>query len=253
MRRKTRVQALIDGTKGLFADGEEGGGGNGEGGGAGGGSGDAGGDGPTADELMAEIKSMRAKMKDLTEERDRLKNHADEILTQRKRDQEKAEELARKAGDVESLEKSYGEKLAGKDEELAGLRSIIENMTAGDAASRLAAEVAVKGSEELVRRWLDGRIRTEFRGPGEPPKLTVYGRDGKPTADTLDDLKKELLSEPALAPVIVGTRAKGAGGPDPKAAGGSGKTIRASTLEKMSAREKANYFAEHPDATVTDD
>jgi len=244
-RKRTRAQALIEcGARGLFAgdgfgDDDEGGDKGGAGGAAdkegNGGTGDKGGDGEFAKRLEA-----------LEAENARLKSHADDILSQRKKDRDRADELARKAGDWEALEASYKEKLAENENSVASLTAIIENNYSGKAASDIAAEVAVKGSEELVRRWVAPRIRTEFRGPGQEPKVTVLDKAGKPSAMTLAELKQELLTEKALAPVLVDSRANGAGGANPDAGGTPGSTMSKDEWSKLNGKQKAAAMKTNP-------
>lgn len=250
MKRKS-TRAVLAGVErsgtGLFADN------GGDGGGAGGDDPktDGGGGDPKTggDDRLAKLEAAIAER---DQEIARLREHADGVLTQRKKDRDRLDQLARKAGDFESIENSYKEKLADKDQSIASLTQIVENTFAGRAATELAAAVAMKGSEKLVRQWIAPRIRTEFQGADKEPKTVVLDANGNPSAMTLDELKEELLNDPALAPVVVGSKAKGAGGPDPESAGGSGKTIKASELEKMTPREKAHFFEKNPDVTVTD-
>ena len=83
-------------------------------------------------------------------------------------------------------------------------------------------------------------------------RVVVRDASGKPSASTLDDLRAELIANPALAPLLVGTKAKGGG-----AAGGDGsagsKTIKNSDLSAMSQPEKTKFFAANPGVTVTPD
>lgn len=254
-RRRKLTRAVLAGIErsgtGLFAGNGEGGG-EGEGGGGGGapGEGKPNGEKPTGtDDRLA---ALEAKLAEKEQEIERLRGHSDDILTQRKKDRDRLDELARKAGDFEHIENSYKTKLDEKDQSIASLTKIVENTFSGRAATELAASVAMKGSEALVRQWIAPRIKTEFQGADKEPKMVIMDKAGNPSAMTIEDLKNELLNDPALAPVVVGSKAKGAGGPDPESGGASGKTISASELEKMTPLQKARYFEKNPDVTVTD-
>lgn len=157
-----------------------------------------------------------------------LERKVEELLTERKRDQEKREaaekkakeaeiEAAKKAGDVEALEKSWEEKLTRVENEyrakLEEAQGAITGLTSGQEATRIAAELAavingVSMSTHL-ERILERRLKTEIRD-GRPTTV-VLDKDGKPSAMTVEELKVEVKSDPSNAPLISGSKADGPG------------------------------------------
>lgn len=234
-------------------DGGEDGGGAGGGDGDKGGESDKGGDGaPTV--TPEEFSKLEGALKETRAELDRFRAKHSEAEKHRKAAEEaarkKAEEAARQSGDWESVEKSYQQKIADRDKAIAERDQMVQNLTAGQTASKLAGEIAVQGSAGVLERHIKDRLRAEIRD-GETVTV-VLGKDGKPTANTVEDLKQEFINDPAFAPIIVGSKAKGSGGPGNKPAGGR-KTISQSEIDKMSGKQRAAFFAEHNhDVTVTD-
>ena len=159
-----------------------------------------------------------------------LKAKVDELLAEKKAAAQKAkeaeeaakkaaEEAARKNGDVEALEKSWQEKLTKRESELQAqldaLNGSVTTMTVDNVAVKLANEIAVQGSADILIPHIKSRLAAEER---DGQFVTVV-RDaqGKPSAATLDDLKNEFANNAAFAPVIVGSKASGGG-----ASGGNG-------------------------------
>lgn len=170
--------------------------------------------------LEKETSGLKSKLDELLSEAKTAKQKAKEEAKAR---EEAAAEAARKAGDVEALEKSWQEKLAKttseKDEQLQSLQKTVESLTVGAAAKDLAAELAVQGSAPVLERIARDRLTVEMTEEG--PKVRVTDASGKPSAATLEDLKQELTNDPALKPLIVGSKASGGGAAG--ANGGAGK------------------------------
>ncbi|MBF0675583.1 hypothetical protein [Pseudomonas sp.] len=163
-----------------------------------------------------------------------LKAKIDELLSEKKTEAEKrkqaeenarktAEEAARKNGDVEALENSWREKLTKREQELLSeresLASQIKELTVGRAATDLAAELAVQGSAKALLPHLQARLSMDIRDG--KPTVVVLDANGKPSAATLAELKAEFTSDPAFAPLIVGTHASGSGAGGAKPGGGA--------------------------------
>lgn len=170
--------------------------------------------------LEKETSGLKSKLDELLSEAKTAKQKAKEEAKAR---EEAAAEAARKAGDVEALEKSWQEKLAKttseKDEQLQSLQKTVESLTVGATAKDLAAELAVQGSAPVLERIARDRLTVEMTEEG--PKVRVTDASGKPSAATLEDLKQELTNDPALKPLIVGSKASGGGAAG--ANGGAGK------------------------------
>lgn len=188
------------------------------------------------------------------EDVDGLKRKVDELLSEKKeakkaREEAEAEarriseESARKSGDTEALEKSWQEKLSKRERELQeqidAMGSSVTTMTVDNVAVKLANELAVQGSADLLIPHIKSRLSAEQR---DGQYVTVVkDRDGKPSAFTLDDLKSEFVSNPAFAPVIVGSKATGGGANGSNHGGGATKTISRSKFDAMSQSDRAEY------------
>lgn len=163
-----------------------------------------------------DVAGLKAKVEELLAEKKEAARKAKEAEEAAKA---AAEEAARKNGDVAALEKSWQEKLAKREQELLqqveGLSGNINAMLVDNVAVKLASELAVPGSADLLIPHIKSRLAAEQR---EGKFVTVIrDKDGKPSASTIDDLKTEFASNPAFAPVIVGSKASGGG-----AGGGNG-------------------------------
>lgn len=112
-------------------------------------------------------------------------------------------------------------------------------MTVEATASAMAAELAVEGSAKALLPHIRARMTMELRD-GKPTAV-ILGPDGKPSALTVAELKQEFINDAAFAPLIVGSKASGAGG------GKGGKGGGATTVDpaKMTNEEKAAYISEH--------
>lgn len=195
----------------------------------------------------AEVKAMIAK------ETDGLKAKVEDLLTEAKTAKAKAkeeaeaavkaaEEAARKAGDVQALEKSWQEKfdkaMADATAKGEAMSSLVTQLTAGNAAKTIAAEMALKGSESVLEALIAPRIAAEING--SEVKVVVRRQDGKPSALTLDDLKKEISGNQALKPILAGTQGSGAGGAG-QGGGAAGKTVTRQQWDSMSQGERASH------------
>ena len=189
--------------------------------------------------LEKETSGLKSKLDELLSEAKTAKQKAKEEAKAR---EEAAAEAARKAGDVEALEKSWQEKLAKtaaeKDEQLQSLQKTVETLTVGAAAKDLAAELAVQGSAPVLERIVRDRLTVEMTEEG--PKVRVTDASGKPSAATLEDLKQELTNDPALKPLIVGSKATGGG------AAGAGGGAAVKKFSEMTGTEKVQLRRTNP-------
>lgn len=210
------------------------------------------------EEKNADVEALKAQVAELTKGIEALKSKNDELLTETKaakaakreaeeRAKAEAEELARKSGDVAALEASWAEKLAKRERELSQqietMQGSITTMTVDNVAVRIANEIAVPGSADILIPHIKARLAAEQR---DGQFVTVV-RDaqGKPSAASLDDLKTEFTTSPAFAPVIVGSKASGGG------ANGSGKGGGAANgqgdIGGTPEQRRAYFAAKHPE------
>lgn len=120
-------------------------------------------------------------------------------------------------GDVEALERSWQKKLTDatteRDGKIGKLTATVDKNVRQATASSLAADLFVNPALGLPHVL----PRLAVVEDGDDFVVKVVGPDGKPSALTMDDFKKELLQNKDLAPILRGTRASGGG-----AGGGQG-------------------------------
>ena len=164
-----------------------------------------------------EYAAARKQVEDLTAELERFRGKHAEAEKARKAEEaarrKAAEEAARKSGDLESLEKSWMEKFSAREAELSTelerQSGIIHALTVGATSINLAAKLAMDGCAEGLEPHIRARLQTEW--VDGHPQVRVLGKDGRPSAMTLQDLEKELKTVAYLAPLIKGSQATGSG------------------------------------------
>lgn len=185
-----------------------------------------------ADELKEALRKER-------EERKAAKERAD---TFEEAARKAADEAARKNGDVEALDKSWQEKLSKREQELLdereGLAAQVRELTVGRTANEIAAELAVSGSAKALLPHIQQRLSMDIRDGR--PAVVVLDANGKPSAATLDELKAEFASDPAFAPLIVGSKASGSGAAGAKPGGGAVKRFNEYTGAELAAIRKSD-------------
>ena len=186
-----------------------------------------------------------------------LKAKVDELLGEKKAAEKKAreaeeaarlerEELARKSGNVEELEKSWSEKFNRREAELNGmleqergtLSTQIRDLTVGRTATDIATTLAIPGSAKALLPHIERRLSVEQRDG--KPTVVVLDQAGKLSATTVDELKAEFMKDPAFGPLIAGSKASGGG------AGGAGSGGGAAfKRSEMTSEQKRDYQRKH--------
>lgn len=131
-----------------------------------------------------------------------------------KKAQEEADKAARLSGDIAALEASWGKKLQDEVDAHAATKTRysgqVSKLMVGDVSKSLAAELF--GSNAAVfEHHISSRLQLEEAEGGEF-KTRILGIDGKISASTIDDLKKEFAANKQFAPFLVTTKAQGASG-----------------------------------------
>jgi len=198
-----------------------------------------------------EVDALKAQLAEALKGIDALKAKNDELLGEtkaakaaRREAEEKAkaeaEELARKSGDVQALEKSWADKVAkvqaDKDAEIGTMKSQLHDLTVNAAAIKLASDLSVPGSADVLLPHIARRLAMEVQDG--KPVVRVLGSDGKPSASSLDDLAKEIRGNAAFAPLIVGSQATGGGAAGSKGGGAAKKTITRQDFEALGHAER---------------
>jgi hypothetical protein len=184
-----------------------------------------------------------------------LKNKVDELLREKKAASQKAREAAeeadaarleaaKKGNDTEALDKSWQEKFNAREvelkKELDAMSGTLVKLTSGQTATKIAAEIAVQGSADVLLPHLEKRLKTEFREGS--PVTVVLDKDGKPSAMSIDELKAEFQNSAAFAPLIVGTKANGAGRTGGNESSGAGvNEVSRSEFDRMNQAQRANF------------
>lgn len=173
-----------------------------------------------------------------------LKGHHEKLLGETKAAKAKAkeeaeaariasEEAARKSGDVSALDKSWQEKYAKAEAEygakLTAAQQQLQTVLVDNVAQKAAMDIAVDAEcAELLADKLRGSLGlAEVDGKMQ---TVVFDADGKRSALTVDELKKQLIAKyPRL---VKGNPAGGAGGMPQPAGGAGGSTNSGSMVDR---------------------
>jgi flagellar biosynthesis GTPase FlhF len=166
-------------------------------------------------------KALKAERDAVAKAKADIKAMKDELSELKKSKTAEADDEAKKKGDIEALEKSWKQKLADREKELGDLlsqreTSLREILVEGEAG-KLAA--ALSKSPSLLLPHIKARLAAEFTDGKAVTR--VLDKDGKPSAATIDDLRKEILANKDYAPILVGSNGSGGGSGGPGAGGGS--------------------------------
>ena len=202
------------------------------------GTGDGGAGG--SDELATLPADVQEKLKEL----ETLKSHHEKLLGETKAAKAKAkeeaeaarvaaEEAARKSGDVSALDKSWQEKYAKAEAEygakVTAAQQQLQTVLVDNVAQKAAMDIAVDAEcAELLADKLRGSLGlAEVDGKMQ---TVVLDADGKRSALTVDELKKQLVAKyPRL---VKGNPAGGAGGLPQPAGGAGGSTNSGSMVDR---------------------
>lgn len=155
------------------------------------------------------------------EARKKAEKRAKELEDAQKLEAEKArkaaEDAARAAGNTEALEKSWKDKLAATEtewrtkheSEVGSLTSDVTRLLIDNVATTMASQIALEGSATVLIPHIASRLAVEVR---DGQRVTVVkDKDGKSSALSLDDLKKEIVGNKAFAPLLVASKGSGGG------------------------------------------
>lgn len=157
-------------------------------------------------------KALRDTLKAVETERDELQNRIDTGADKGK-------------GDIEALTKAWTAKLdkATKEHTAAadGLKAQVRKLTVGQEARKLASEMATDEGVELLERFILDRLDVDL--DGDMPTIKVLDGTGKPSASTIDELKKEFLADKRFSGILTGSKASGGGAGGSKPGSGAFK------------------------------
>lgn len=194
------------------------------------GAADGGQDGVDVAALQAELAALKGHHEKLLGETKAAKAKAKEEAEAAR---VAAEEAARKSGDVSALDKSWQEKYAKAEAEygakLTAAQQQLQTVLVDNVAQKAAMDIAVDAEcAELLADKLRGSLGlAEVDGKMQ---TVVFDADGKRSALTVDELKKQLIAKyPRL---VKGNPAGGAGGLPQPAGGAGGSTNSGSMVDR---------------------
>lgn len=174
-----------------------------------------------ADALVRARDREKQKAKEATDKLEALQREMEDLKAKLDDD---ATVTAKKKGDIETLEASWKAKLQASEDKYKALVAKREDQLKGilvnNAADNLAREIST--APKLMARVIKDRLSADLEA--EIPATRVLGADGKVSASTMEDLKKELLDDKDLAGVLIGSKATGGSAEKP----GAGSRGRAS-------------------------
>lgn len=207
-----------------------------EGGGAGGG------EGPTVEQLQAQLaevtgekESMSKKMDELLGEAKKAKNakrEAEEAATRA------AEEKAKAAGDYEQLHKSAMQELEKEREEHSVLKSTIANEKRDNAAMKIATKLADGSNAELLSTFISKRLKYTDDG------LKVTDDSGNLTVSTLEELETGFKNDARFSALLKGNQSSGGGAAGGSNSGGAAKMKTRDEFEALNQKERMAFSKE---------
>jgi hypothetical protein len=173
------------------------------------------------------LKNAKDHEKNLRIAAERERDAAKTALTQAETERTAAEEAARvavagKDQNVQSLEASWQAKLTAAEQarqaDVAERDSEIERLLITGTAELLAAEISTV--PELFSSVISRRLKVEV-GADKKRFVRVLDDAGQPTADTVDDLRKNLLANEKYAAIIISGKGSGGGANKNPSGGGA--------------------------------
>ena len=179
--------------------------------------------------LQEQLTTLQATNQELADQFDAIKNKNDELLTETKSAKEakrKAEadaiaekdRMAKESGDFESLYKSSSEKLQITESTLSQLQGRIETEQKGNAAMKMAADLAEGSNIDLLSTFINTRLSFQEGA------LKVTDGNGNLTISSLDDLKAEFKNDSKFASLLKGNQSSGGGATGGNNSGSAAKT-----------------------------
>lgn len=203
-------------------------------------------DGGSDDGSADEIKALKAKNAELLDEvkgiKSQLRDAKAETDEKTAAEKKAADELAKKAGDIEALEKSWQEKLdaaeMGRMEAESKFEDAMLKNQLGAALDKAGVSPAMK---DIVTTSL--KANTEF-DIGDDGSVTVGGKG------LADHITEWAGTDEGKAFIVSDSNGGGAPGAKNQSGGGGGKTITRSAFDGMDPAQQAEYATSG--GTVTD-
>jgi len=159
------------------------------------------------DRLNEDVKKLRTQIKDYEEAKRLAEEEAKKIAEQKELDSKQ------KANDFEGYKESISQKheadIRAREEKISELTQYIDKLTVEATAVSIASELAVQGSAPLLIPLVRSRLRTKYESGAAT--VEVLDEQGRPTVFTVEDLKKQIASDPSCSRIIKGSDATGGG------------------------------------------
>lgn len=161
--------------------------------------------------------SEQTDIETLQAEIERLRKHNETLLGEKKAESEKrkaeqaakdkqAEELARKQGDFEALEKQYQNKIATLEQQLQEQADKHHTYLVQSQSAKIASQLSSnQHNQEILQMLIEKRLTVDN---GELKVTDIYGN---PTISSLDELVNEFKNSGKFDSLIDGTKASGTG------------------------------------------
>lgn len=188
-------------------------------------------------EKGADVSGLKSKVEELLSEKKASETKAREAEEARQAAQAAIEEeRARKAGDIESLEKSWAKRFEDQQAIIDGQAAKTANAAVKSAAMGIAAKLAVGANQQNLEVFIRERLRYE------DDQVKVTDESGSLTIASIDQLTEEFRANDRFASLVTGSQANGGGAASQQGTnGGADKTATRSSFEAMSHPERAAF------------
>jgi hypothetical protein len=133
----------------------------------------------------------------------------------------KAVEEARSTGDFAAVEADYKRRIKDLEDGQKKAAKETEDRTKADALNAAAEDVAKMFTvPKAMKAFVSGRLSVDL--VDGKPIIRVKDKDGNASGLSLDDLKKEYLTDKELKPSIAASKGTGGGSGVPTVSGGAG-------------------------------
>jgi hypothetical protein len=197
--------------------------------------------------LQDQLTTLQESNQALTDQFDAIKSKNDELLTETKTAKEakrKAEadaitekdRMAKESGDFESLYKSSSEKLQMTESTLSQLQGRIEKEQKGNAAMKIAADLAEGSNIDLLSTFINTRLSFQDGA------LKVTDGSGNLTISSLDDLKAEFKNDARFASLLKGNQSSGGGATGGNNSGSAAKTKSRAEFTALNPADQMSFM-----------
>jgi hypothetical protein len=202
------------------------------------------------EEAVSGLKSALEKEREQNAERGKkLAEFETEKTKEIEAARKKALEDARTSGDFKAIEDDYKRQLSELRESVESSKKESENRIKQDAVDKHAAELAkMFVSPALATPAIKSRLTVELDAEGKPI-VRVLDKEGKASAASVEDLRKEFLTTPELKASIVASQGSGGGATD--TSGGGGSTPKTLADFKGNLTEESKFAKANPEAYQT--